>query len=133
MILKNWAEPALLISGNSVLKEVQLIGLKKVRSKASPAVVIENNPKLVGDVEEWYEIAGGANRTRVLFAEVEGTEQADKKPLVFIVLVVVVMMALALTVYWFGWGTRWRRFSGLHEGHTITKAPKKGSKRRTKK
>ncbi|XGW02570.1 hypothetical protein V3C99_014536 [Haemonchus contortus] len=97
-----------------MLEEVQLVSLKKVISHEDIAVIIENNPKLTADLDEWYEVAGGENRTKLLLTYSEVHDGAGIVPLLIkITAAFVFVLVLVLTVYWFGWGTRWHKFSGL--------------------
>ncbi|VDO54481.1 unnamed protein product [Haemonchus placei] len=103
-----------IIRDNPILEEVQLVSLKKVISYEIIAVIIENNPRLAVDLDEWYEIAGGENRTKLLLTYSEDRDGEGIVPLlVKITAAIVFVLVLVLTVYWFGWGTRWRKFSGL--------------------
>ncbi|KAK5972162.1 hypothetical protein GCK32_018503, partial [Trichostrongylus colubriformis] len=69
-------EAGVIIKDNPVLEEVQLVSLQKIISGAPITVVIENNPKLAADMDEWYEIAGGANRTKLVLADL-GDHEGD--------------------------------------------------------
>ncbi|VDM69220.1 unnamed protein product [Strongylus vulgaris] len=64
--------PALTIINNTMLEEIQFISLTTIKSSQQINTVIKDNPKLSGvDLEEWYEIAGGKNRTSIVLTDIE--------------------------------------------------------------
>ncbi|CAJ0591122.1 unnamed protein product [Cylicocyclus nassatus] len=84
--------PALLISNNSVLEQVQFVSLVKITTTARISTVITNNPKLIIIKDEWYEAAGGKNRTEIVLANIKEDESGFGSPLLYIVLVIVIIV-----------------------------------------
>ncbi|KJH52306.1 receptor L domain protein [Dictyocaulus viviparus] len=116
---------ALVIANNSALQELRLASLRSVKSNASLAIIIDDNPMLRTDFNEWYELAGGQNRSKLFMIESEVEEQSHGSLSLPIVLAPTIsfLIVLMLLIYCCSIKTKWKKFSGMstHVGSVAAK------------